>query len=248
MRFRLITYNIHKAVGTDRCYRPDRIIALLRYYRADIVLLQEMEWHASRSADDDPAVELARTLGYEHHVLSLNVVLKRGKYGNATLSRFPIVSQRNIDLTVGWRKKRGAQHTRIALSAGHARRELDVFNVHLGLSARERKIQIRRLLESSDVSQVSEDRPCIIAGDMNDWRHVLNRRLLRPAGFSCGSNRRSDSRWSIRTFPSFAPTGGLDKIFYRGPLRLLHVYRSRLKLARVASDHIPLIADFEITG
>ena len=96
------------------------------------------------------------------------------------------------------------------------------------------------------MARLPPDAPCLIAGDLNDWRGVLQRGLFAPAGFSCATSRRPGSRWAIKTFPSFAPTGGLDKIFYRGPLRPLHVYRSRLRLARVASDHLPVIADFEL--
>jgi endonuclease/exonuclease/phosphatase (EEP) superfamily protein YafD len=81
---------------------------------------------------------------------------------------------------------------------------------------------------------------------MNDWQGVLKRRFFEPAGFLCATNRRPGSRWAIKTFPSVAPSSGLDKIFYRGPLRLLHAHRSRLELARIASDHLPVIADFEI--
>ena len=87
---------------------------------------------------------------------------------------------------------------------------------------------------------------CIVAGDMNDWRGVLRRQGFATAGFACATNRRPGSHRAIKTFPSFAPTGGLDKIFYRGPLRLIHVHRSRLSLAKVASDHLPVIAEFEV--
>ncbi|HUU96769.1 MAG TPA: hypothetical protein VM487_13610 [Phycisphaerae bacterium] len=75
---------------------------------------------------------------------------------------------------------------------------------------------------------------------------MLKRRFFEPAGFLCATNRRPGSRWAIKTFPSFAPSSGLDKIFYRGPLRPLYAHHSRLKLARVASDHLPVIADFEL--
>jgi endonuclease/exonuclease/phosphatase family metal-dependent hydrolase len=124
--------------------------------------------------------------------------------------------------------------------------DVDVFNVHLGLSARERRVQVRRLLGAPDFAHVPEHRPVIVAGDMNDWRGQLRRACFDCAGFRCATNRRPGSRWSIRTFPSYAPTGGLDKVFYRGPLIALHAYRSRLSMARVASDHLPVIVDFEV--
>lgn len=71
---------------------------------------------------------------------------------------------------------------------------------------------------------------------MNNWRGQL-KYLFVDAGFHCAMNRHGDFRWAIKLFFSFAPTTGLDKIFYRGPLRLMH-----------AGDHPPIIGGFEISG
>lgn len=244
MKFRLLTYNIHKAIGIDRRFAPERIAKILKHHDADIVLLQEVDRGVPRSNHLDLAAELARMLNYEHRAVGMNVTLKKGRYGNATLTRYPIGRQRNIDLTVAWRKRRGAQHTCVSLP-GRAAVRIDVFNVHLGLSATERRKQVRRLLSTTDVAHLPKERACIIAGDMNDWRGVLRRRHFAEVGFVCATSRRPGSGWSIKTFPSYAPTGGLDKIFFRGPLRLIRAGRSRLNLARTASDHLPVIADFE---
>lgn len=246
MRFRMITYNIHKAIGVDRQFRPQRIIEVLRHYEADIVLLQEVDLGVPRSEHLDLAAELADALRYDFRAVGMNVTLRKGHYGNATLTRFPIGRQRNINLTISRHKARGAQHTLIHLPTPRRSTPIHVFNVHLGLRARERGQQIRRLLSTPDVAQLPDDHSCIIAGDMNDWPGVLKRRHFSPAGFTCATNRRPDSRWSIKTFPSYAPAGGLDKIFFRGSLHVHHVHGSRLEVARIASDHLPVIADFEL--
>ncbi len=246
MHLRVMTYNIHKAIGADRMFRPDRIVAILKYYSPDIALLQEVDHGAPRSGHVYLATELAQKLHYDHQAFGINVFLKRGKYGNATLSRFPIGRQHNIDLSLRWRKRRGAQHTTIAIRKGGCEIDLEVFNVHLGLSAMERREQLRRLFTSEQFAHIQDQQPCLVAGDMNDWRGVLKRIYFTKNGFACATNRRTGSRWSIKTFPSYAPTAGLDKIFYRGRLKMLHVHRSRLKLAQVASDHLPVIAEFEL--
>lgn len=247
MRFRLLTYNIHKAIGVDRRFDPDRIIGILEHHDADIVLLQEVDRGVPRSNHLDLASHFARALRYDYRAVGMNVFLKKGKYGNATLTRFPIGRQRNIDLTVRRRKRRGAQHARITLpeTGPNGPATVDVFNIHLGLSALERRRQVARLLAWPDMVGLDSIQSCIIAGDMNDWRGVLKRRHFTKAGFSCATNRRPGSRWSIKTFPSYAPSGGLDKIFYRGPLRLIRAFRSRLRLAQIASDHLPVIAEFD---
>lgn len=246
MQVRLLTYNIHKAIGVDRQFRPERIIAVLEHHDPDIVLLQEVDRDAPRSNHLDLAEVLATELRYDYRAVGMNVFLSKGRYGNVTLSRHPIGRQRNIDLTVGWRKRRGAQHTNIQIASAEGTVELEVFNVHLGLLARERREQIGMLLNCPDVAQLDPDKPCIIAGDMNDWQGMLKRQRFARAGFQCATNRSLGSRWSIKTFPSYAPTSGLDKIFYRGNIRLLRVQRSRLDIARVASDHLPVIAEFEL--
>ncbi len=242
----MLTYNIHKAIGVDGKFRPDRIIAVLGHHDADIVLLQEVDRGVPRSNHHDLASLIAQSLRYQYRASGMNVFLKRGRYGNTTLTRFPIDRQRNIDLTVSWRKRRGAQHTSITIARNGIQATLDVFNVHLGLSAMERRRQVADLLESSQITRLGCDHPCIIAGDMNDWRGMLKRQRFAKHGFTCATNRRPGSRWAIRTFPSVAPTGGLDKIFFRGRLKPIRVFRSRLLLAQEASDHLPVIADFEI--
>lgn len=248
MRLRVLTYNIHKAIGVDGAFRLDRIIAVLEHHDADVVMLQEVDRGVPRSDHLDLASELRKALRYDYGASGMNVFLKKGRYGNATLTRYPIGRQRNIDLTLSWRKRRGAQHTTVTLPNGGVPLTVDLFNVHLGLSALERREQVRRLLEASDMTRLDGRHACIVAGDMNDWRGALRRQRFATAGFTCATNRRPGSRWAIKTFPSFAPAGGLDKIFYKGPLRLLHVHRSRLGLARVASDHLPVIAEFEALG
>ena len=142
MKFRLLTYNMHRAIGLDRRFRPDRVVKILRDHDADIVLLQEVDEGAPRSREMFLAKEIADELGYPHFAMGHNVSLRKGRYGNATLSRFPIVRERNIDLTVDDRKRRGCQHTTIEISRNEeAVRQLEVFNLHLGLSARERERQ-----------------------------------------------------------------------------------------------------------
>lgn len=246
MRLRLLSYNIHRAIGMDRRFRPQRILDVLYHHDADVVLLQEVDRGAPRSRLLDLASYLARQLDYHYHAAGMNVYLRRGLYGNATLSRWPIGRQRNIDLTVGDAKRRGCQHTQIHVTSGQREAAVDVFNMHLSLADRLRNIQVRHLLGTEDVHRLSPDAPVIIAGDTNDWRGVLRARFFEPAGFICATTRGRATRWALKTYPSFAPSSGLDKVFFRGGLKLLTIDRSRLLVARVASDHLPVIADFEV--
>jgi endonuclease/exonuclease/phosphatase family metal-dependent hydrolase len=246
MRIRILSYNIHKAIGVDRRFAPERIAEIIHHHNPDIALLQEVDRHVPRSGMVDLASQLARDLRYDYRAVGMNVHMKRGKYGNATLSRFPIGRQRNIDLTVGGAKRRGAQHTRMHIEQAGRQYQIDIFNVHLGLTARLRRAQVERLLSTADVTQLSPGAACVIAGDTNDWQGELKRKFFVGAGFRCATNGRAGSRWAIKTFPSVAPNVGLDKIFYRGTLDLVHAQRSRLKLARLASDHLPVLVEFDL--
>jgi endonuclease/exonuclease/phosphatase family metal-dependent hydrolase len=251
MKFRVLSYNIHRAIGVDRRFRPERIVAIIDNYKPDIVLLQEVDEGAPRSRELDLARELATALDFPHRAVGHNVTLRKGRYGNATLSRFPILSERNIDLTIELWKRRGCQHTAIALGATgepahhhHHHRRLDVFNLHLGLSAGQRAQQVELLARSREMTALDPDAACLVGGDFNDWRSLLVPFLTGGMRFRSATD--SATGRPLRTYPSFFPRGPLDRIYYRGPLHLLQATRCRLRLSRLASDHLPIVADFEM--
>ncbi|MEO1981038.1 MAG: endonuclease/exonuclease/phosphatase family protein [Fuerstiella sp.] len=240
MQFRVVTYNIHKGIGgLDRRYRPERIVETLMRYQPDIVLLQEVDDQVPRSRCDCQVELLADALEMKHHAFQRNVKLKRGHYGNAILSRFPLTDVQHVDLTIPLKKRRRAllAHCRLKFE-GHQRSVL-IGNVHLGLAGFERRIQLRRLLSTEVVQHTQQRTPTIIAGDFNDVWGELGKRIMLPEGFATIGK-------SIRTFPAAFPVRGLDRVFYRGDLKTDHAFASRSKIARQASDHLPLVVDFQL--
>ena len=247
MLFKVLTYNIHRAIGVDRRFRPERIVEILGHHDADLVLLQEVDEGAPRSRELDLARELAGLAGYPHVAAGYNVSLRKGRYGNAILSRWPLAIHRNIDLTIGDKKRRGCLHARVRVEKPHrAPRELDVFNLHLGLSSRERTRQVGALTRSREFEGVPPGALCLVAGDFNDWLAQLHPIFIEILGFKSATRHRFGYQASIRTYPSFSPTGALDKIYFRGPLRLMAARSCRLAVSRVASDHLPIVAEFEL--
>lgn len=240
MQFRLITYNIHKGIGgVDRRYQLQRVIDTLDHYDPDIVLLQEVDDGVPRSKGDRQVDLIADGIGLRHRTFQENVKVQKGHYGNAILSRFPMHDIRHFDLKVPLKKRRRAlaAHCRIVL--GEHSRTLLLVNFHLGLAGFERTIQLRRIIESDLLRHVHHDTATIVAGDYNDVWGTLGKRMLEPEGFrSCTRN--------TKTFPAVYPLRPLDRIYFRGRLALDHSFASRLPLARQASDHLPLVADFEI--
>ncbi len=246
MLFKVLSYNIHKAIGIDRRFAPDRIAAVLKHHQADVVLLQEVDVGVPRSNMLNLAEELAELAGYPHHALGLNVKLRTGHYGNATLSRFPIIRQSNIDLTIGRKKRRGCQHTTIALDDGVREHPFEVFNLHLGLSASERSQQVGLLYRAEQFVSMEENRLCLVGGDFNDWGNYLTPIFTEILGFQCATSRGNDNQSTLRTYPSISPTGKLDKIFLRGQANVIGSRTCRLQVSRLASDHLPVIVQFEL--
>jgi endonuclease/exonuclease/phosphatase family metal-dependent hydrolase len=247
MQVKVLTYNVHRAIGVDRRFRPGRIVDILLHHDADLALLQEVDEGAPRSRELDLARELAQAAGYTHVAAGYNVSLRKGRYGNALLSRWPLTIHRNIDLTVDDRKRRGCLHARVRIeTAQGAVREIDVFNLHLGLSAKERTRQVGMLARSPEFVDVAKGAPCLIAGDFNDWRAQLLPIFVEILGFKSATRDRFGTQSAIRTYPSFSPTGALDKIYFRGPLHLSAARSCRLRVSRVASDHLPVVAEFEL--
>jgi endonuclease/exonuclease/phosphatase family metal-dependent hydrolase len=247
LRVKVVSYNIHRAIGMDRRFRPRRIAEILAHHRPDLALLQEVDEGVPRSKKLDLARKLADELEYPYLAVGHNVSLRKGRYGNATLSRFPIVRERNIDLTIDSRKRRGCQHATIRMekAPGHPH-YLEVFNLHLGLSALERARQVGLLVRSGEFTGLDDGRPCLVGGDFNDWRSLLHPIFTEILDFRCATQRGSGYSGGIRTYPAFSPTGGLDRIYYRGPLRVLAARSCRLRISKVASDHLPVVADFEL--
>lgn len=237
---RVVTYNIHKGIGgTDRKYQPQRIIDVLDNLQPQIVLLQEVDDGVPRSNKHRQVDMLAEALCYEHTAFQRNVHLKQGHYGNAILSHFPLKAVESVDLTIRPKKRRQALLARCRLDLGHHTRSLLIVNVHLGLAGLERQIQLRRLLKRHPLAQIASRLPVLIGGDYNDVYGNLGSRVMDSRGFqTVGKN--------ILTFPAILPVRPLDRIFFRGSMILQHAFAARSRLARRASDHLPLVADFEI--
>ena len=240
--FRIASYNIHKGIGgVDRRYRPERIVETLNRYDADVVLMQEVDDQVPRSRRDCQVKLFSEALGMKYYAFQRNVRLKQGHYGNAILSRFPLVDEQHINVTIPLKKRRRCLLAHCHLKVDGHQRTVLLANVHLGLAGFERKMQLRKILDHATIQHTHRHTPTIIGGDYNDVWGNLGKQVMVPAGFAAAGK-------AIRTFPAAFPARALDHMFYRGDLRLDHAFASRSKIASQASDHLPLIVDFEITS
>ncbi|HEY4106304.1 MAG TPA: endonuclease/exonuclease/phosphatase family protein, partial [Polyangiaceae bacterium] len=234
---------IHKGIGgVDRRYRLDRVIELLTSLSPDLALLQEVSEDMPRSHFHDQPSALAEALGMPHVAFGPEHRFRMGGYGNAILSRWPLTDISRVDLTIGTRKKRGAITARAHVQAPHGHtRSLVIINMHLGLAGSERGLQLERFLGSHPFAHLQRRTPVVLGGDLNDVWGSLGPRYLQPAGFGRAGTL-------INTFPAALPMRPLDGVFVRGDLRARHASVPRTKLAKQASDHLPLIADLDLTN
>ena len=240
MRLRVLSYNIHKCIGgVDRRYHPERVAEGIHKLEADVLLLQEVDDGVPRSNHDSQVDVLGELLGMKHRSWFPNVDVRGGgRYGNAILSRYPLIESTNIDLSIRWKKKRSCLHGVIRVRHDDVDRTVHVFNMHLGLARFERRIQLRTFLDSHPFAHLHHETPVVVGGDLNDVYGRLGE-LLRPAGFR-GMERRP------LTFPAWGPVRALDAIFVRGGVDFMKLARCDSELARRASDHRPLVADIRL--
>ncbi|HYO55069.1 endonuclease/exonuclease/phosphatase family protein [Archangium sp.] len=237
MELTLVSYNIHSGIGTDGRFDLHRVGAVLREIHADIIALQEVGDYRGVTPREDQPEHLADMLGL-HMAFGPNVVRNGRRYGNAILSRLPILKSKNYDLSVGHREPRGALRCDLDLGNG---RQLHVFCLHLGLSMSERRRQESLLLSADILRDAVRNDPVVVCGDFNYWGPGAVRGLVRQAihdvALELGSR--------VRTYHSRFPMLRLDRIYVDYGVKPLVLHSHRTPLSTVASDHLPLVMRFE---
>jgi endonuclease/exonuclease/phosphatase family metal-dependent hydrolase len=235
---RLLSYNIHKGIGgSDRRYRLERVIQVIEEQNPDLICLQEVDRNVRRSGHDDQPRLLAEYFRAAAHLYQLNVHLKEGGYGNLMLSRWPFVSKHLVSLRRNGKKPRGAQLVVVETPEGL----LHLVHWHLGLANKERHWQVNHLLEHHLFKEAAH-LPTLIVGDFNDWRNRLDNGTFNGHQFRQVTTPPSH----YRSFPAFFALTSLDKGFVRGPIYVRRAHIVRTKLAKRASDHLPLVIDFHL--
>lgn len=222
---RVLTWNVHGCVGPDGVCDPDRVARVLEAVQPDISALQEIDNRTKRAAQD-PFSYFATLFGWTT-VAARTLTARDGHYGHIVLSRWPIESLGEIDLSVRFREPRKAIVGAIATPWGR----LVVVAAHLGLLPFERRRQFARLKER--LASIAT-RPLVVLGDFNDFPGwgLAERSLCPPL----------TSTPELPTFPARLPLLPLDRIWFSAPLTLNTL--ATVREAGRVSDHLPLLASF----
>jgi endonuclease/exonuclease/phosphatase family metal-dependent hydrolase len=194
---------------------------------ADVVGLQEVICGPGGGDADQPAylaAKLSMTM-----IMGATRTMKHGSFGNAILTRLPVVGSSTHDLSHGRYERRGCLRVDVAADGA----VVHVFNCHFGRRFKERREQLALLAALLAVTDVTG--PRVLVGDFNEWHRGPITRTLRRE-FPSPKSR------VCRTFPSRLPIFFLDRIYWDADLEGAGVAAHRSRLARVASDHLPVVA------
>jgi endonuclease/exonuclease/phosphatase family metal-dependent hydrolase len=244
----LITYNIHKgfSLGKIRFLLPEMRQAVSAL-NPDFVFLQEVQGEHRRREKridawpDLPQFEYIAEKIWPHYLYAKNAVYQAGHHGNAILSKFAFEDFENINLSTINRASRSILHGQIKIG-GEEPITIHLLCVHLGLFKAERTSQCKALMRRIS-AVVPEHEPLLMAGDFNDWRLHLSKPLAEELGIHEAFYRLEGQH--ARSFPAIKPTLCVDRIYFRG-MNVSHVECLRGKPWRLLSDHVPLLARFEL--
>jgi endonuclease/exonuclease/phosphatase family metal-dependent hydrolase len=238
----VVTYNIHKGLSQfNRRLVLHDIREGLKKLDCDVAFLQEVQGKDDKNARRHvtwPGVSQHEFLTHEgcHAVYGMNAVYQHGHHGNAVVSRHPIPTWENIDISHHPIESRGLLHCEVQVDGW--KEPLHCINVHLGLWARSRRFQLEWMAERIKAA-VPKGAPVIVAGDFNDWQRKASEYLATELGLY-EVFERHEGRLA-RSYPAQMPVFTLDRIYVRG-LEVSSVQRHTGAPWSRLSDHVALAA------
>lgn len=247
MKFKVLSYNIHKGFDVWGRWTLEDMGRALQTTHAEILLLQEVVGENKsliknyKSSPNERQFEYLADVVWPHYSYGKNAVFPDRHHGNAVLSKFPIESTHNLDISTNRFEFRGLLHAQASIVPAGGRR-LHLMTTHLNLLEKGRKLQAARVIQWIQ-DEIPEDEPVILAGDFNDWPQGLSRIFEESLKLKECFQTLTGSH--ARTYPALFPRLHLDRIYYRG-LRLTKAQALSGAPWSSLSDHLPLFAEFEI--
>ena len=246
-QLRVLTYNIHKGFSSgNRRFVIHQIRDALVATGSDVLFLQEIQGqhlHREQKVSDWPDVsqfEFIADEDWPHCVYGKNAIYDAGHHGNAILSRFPFEEWENLNVSPYSWASRSLLHGVVRIPSFS--QSLHIVCIHLGLTAIERRRQIKILCERID-SDVPIEAPLILAGDFNDWSGQAERYFYNYLGLKEVFHN-LHGRYA-RTFPARWPLLPMDRIYFRS-IEPISCEQLGHRPWRMLSDHVPLTASFQL--
>ncbi len=236
-RFRIATYNTHKCRGMDGLIRPARVAKVLSELEADVIALQEVVSLKGGRKEQNQAQYLADAVGLDYYIGETRK-LRGAAYGNVIISRFPVKDVKVYDLTASDRERRGCIRCDLEVASGKI---IHLFNIHLGTGYIERRKQARLLMSRDVLLSPQLKHPRLLIGDFNEWTRGLVSKTLQHSFQSVDIQLHLNRK---RTYPGVLPIMHLDHMYFDKDLVLEKFSLHRSRMALVASDHLPLVAEF----
>lgn len=247
MKLRLMTYNVHRCVGTDRALDVERVAEVIAAEMPDVVALQELDVLRRRTKTIDQAHRLAELLKMKFHFHPAMAV-EEELYGDAILTALPErrIKAEGLPLyrRVPGLEPRGALWVEVMVGDT----PVQIINTHLGLVPQEQKRQAAALLGEKWMASDQWTAPGVLLGDFNASPYSGAYRMLRAAVRDAQTPGAGWGRTPTATFPSSFPFMRIDHVFLTKGLETIAVRSPYDARARVASDHLPLVVDLEVTA
>ncbi len=227
------SYNVHKCVGTDGIFNPERVVDVVLQLEADVVALQEADQRFGNRRGLLNLRALLEKGGYRSVLDEGSRKLSHGWHGNVILFRKGLVTGVRKMKLPGF-EPRGA----VLVDFDMLGMPIRVIGAHLGLLASSRARQAEAILEAA---HPVDDRAVVLLGDTNEWR-IGGRSALKPF-----DPHLSDVDMAIASFPSRFPLWPLDRVLTNKHVTVYEMYAVETALSRVASDHLPVKAVIGVT-
>lgn len=234
LRLRILSYNIHHAKGVDGKLDVPRIAQVILSVDPDLVALQEVDKNTIRTGKVNQDIELSR-LTKMNCVFGSNITFQGGQYGNAILSKFPIIKNKNFLLpNVDSGEQRGLLQSQIQISN---KENVLFFSTHLD----HRRSDTERLASAKAINQIislGNKSPAILAGDFNDVPDS-------PTLNELGKVWLRTNKKILRTIPASKPSRQIDYIFVQ-PKERWKIIESQILDEDIASDHRAIFSIIEL--
>ena len=234
LRLRILSYNIHHAEGVDGKLDVPRIAQVILSVEPDLVALQEVDKNTTRTGKVNQDIELAN-ITKMNSVFGSNITFQGGQYGNAILSKFPIIKNKNFLLpNVDSGEQRGLLRSQIQISN---KENILFFSTHLD----HRRSDTERLASAEAINQIislDNKSPAILAGDFNDVPDS-------PTLNELGKVWLRTNKKILRTIPASKPSRQIDYIFVQ-PKEHWKIIESQVLDEDIASDHRAIFSIIEL--